>query len=126
MATGLLSNGVAVGWYNDGSGYGILTRNTNAVSFLGTATAPVWWVRCNTVQESGGSTAWPGHGAAGGLVGADTGNISQSPQARKAFSLKRSGLGGYPVAAAPPVLFTASGATAGSLRIRRMAGHTVA
>ena len=63
------SNGVAVGWYNDGSGYGILMGNSLNANFQGTATSPVWWMRCNTVQESGGNTVWPGAGTVGGLVG---------------------------------------------------------
>ena len=51
------------------SGYGICMAPTMIATFQGTAAAPVWWVRANTVQESGGNTVWPGAGAVGGLVG---------------------------------------------------------
>ena len=83
------SNGVAVGWYNDGSGYGILMGNTMNANFQGTPTAPVWWVRGNTVQESGGNTVWPGAGTVGGLVGAQnqsTENVALSAVANLVFT----------------------------------------
>jgi hypothetical protein len=62
--------GTAVGWFKgSGTDYGIRMGNSQVASFSGTATSPVWWVRGNTVQEQGGSVAWPGAGATGGLVG---------------------------------------------------------
>jgi hypothetical protein len=70
-STTTFASGVAAGWFNDGSGYGIyLQGDWQIANFQGTAGAPGWWVRANTVQESGGNTVWPGAGAAGGLAGA--------------------------------------------------------
>jgi hypothetical protein len=85
----------AVGWFNAGQGYGILLGSGATANFQGTANMPVWWVRGNTVQEEGGSTAWPGAGAAGGLVGQGG---SGWPQANLFFthcSILGSGDGGF-------------------------------
>jgi len=63
--------GTAVGWYRTTSGWydagdGIHLMNGATANLTGTATAPVWWVRLNTVQEHdlsggygpGGLTSW--------------------------------------------------------------------
>ncbi len=63
--------GTAVGWYRTTSGWydagdGIHLMNGATANLTGTATAPVWWVRLNTVQEQdlsggygpGGLTSW--------------------------------------------------------------------
>ena len=82
--------GTGVGWFKvAGKVYGIIMSNTMIASFQGTATAPVWWVRANTVQEGGNGTIWPGAGAMAGLVGEDSqngGSISQSAQANLLFT----------------------------------------
>ena len=78
--------GTAVGWFKgSGTDYGIRMGNSQVASFQGTAASPVWWVRGNTVQEQGGSVAWPGAGATGGLVG-EAGSFSLSPKANLFFT----------------------------------------
>lgn len=81
--------GTAVGWYRTTSGFrsgvnapmtgiGINMANGAVASFQGTATAPDYWVRCNTVQEQDNS----GGSGPGGLTGSDDQydtNISLSP-----------------------------------------------
>jgi hypothetical protein len=82
--------GTGVGWFNGASkGYGIIMASNMIASYQGTATAPVWWARANTVQEGGGGTVWPGAGTVGGLVGQDsqyTGNIANSAQINLFFT----------------------------------------
>ena len=69
--------GTAVGWFRTTSGYNGyegqgLYMHTNAVAaFQGTATAPDYWVRCNTVQEEGANAPWQGGYGPGGLTGGD-------------------------------------------------------
>ena len=80
--------GTAVGWYNPGQGYGILMSNRTTAFFQGTATATVWWVRANTVQEGNGGV-WPGAGSVGGLVSEeelDNEDIALSPHANLFFT----------------------------------------
>lgn len=82
-----LTPGTAVGWFTGfGTDYGIRMDNSQVASFRGMATSPVWWVRANTVQEQGGSVAWPGAGATGGLVGQANQNIALSAQANLFFT----------------------------------------
>jgi hypothetical protein len=77
------SAGIAVGWFRTTSGwehagYGIFIDNQQTVAFQGTATAPCYWVRLNTVQEQDLSA---GYGP-GGLDGEDNqygDNIALSP-----------------------------------------------
>ena len=80
------TNGAAVGWFTgSGTDYGIRMNNFDIASFKGTATAPVWWVRGNTVQEQGGSVVWTGAGATGGLVG-EAPQVAYSPKANLVFT----------------------------------------
>lgn len=54
------------GWNH--AGHGIHLADTKVATFSGTATAPTWWVRYNTVQEQA-TTNWSGFYGPGGITG---------------------------------------------------------
>ncbi|HTX21667.1 MAG TPA: hypothetical protein VMD27_07410 [Candidatus Aquilonibacter sp.] len=91
--------GTAVGWFRTTSGwehagYGIYIANQQVVTFQGTATAPCYWARLNTVQEQDLSA---GYGP-GGLDGEDDqydDDISLSPIVQADF-LRCSEMSGDP------------------------------
>ncbi|HWW03184.1 MAG TPA: hypothetical protein VNZ64_26015 [Candidatus Acidoferrum sp.] len=65
--------GTVAAWFRTTSGFGhfghgIHLADTKLATFSGTATAPAWWVRYNTVQEQS-NTNWSGGVGAGGITG---------------------------------------------------------
>ena len=71
------TTGTAVGWFRTTSGYsgyegqGLYMHTNSVAAFQGTATAPDYWVRCNSVQEEGANAPWQGGYGPGGLTGGD-------------------------------------------------------
>ncbi|MDB6025338.1 MAG: hypothetical protein JWM68_1561 [Verrucomicrobiales bacterium] len=67
------SPGTVVGWFRTSSGWyhaghGLHLGDTKIATFRGTASAPTYWVRCNTVQEES-TGKWQGGYGPGGMTG---------------------------------------------------------
>lgn len=90
------AGGTASAWFRTTAGWnhagqGIHIADTKIASFNGTATAPDWWVRYNTVQEQA-TTNWSGFYGPGGITGWAS-YLTNSPEVHAGF-LKCSVLGG--------------------------------
>jgi hypothetical protein len=79
-----ITTGTAIGWFDgygttsaSGQPYGICLNSGAAFNSTGTATAPSWFARYSTVQES--SSIWNSHGYMGGMVlnGSSSSSIPQ-------------------------------------------------
>ena len=85
----LSPSGQAVGWFDTSSGaaYGIILENGVTATFNGTATAPCWFARYDTVQE-GGNGNWTQTGYLAGMTANDSSSsyTTNTPQVVAKFT----------------------------------------